>query len=350
MGLQEGRCDEVATTTSTLSCLSLREFLERCGGYAVLDGGLATELERHGQDLDDPLWSAKSLIHSPHLIRRVHLDYLDAGADIIISASYQATIQGFKANGLSGEESEALLRRSVEIACEARQIYNSRLTKTASDQFEGGRFSERPILVAASVGSYGAYLADGSEYSGKYGDAVTVESLKNFHRRRVQVLAESGADIIAFETIPRKLEAQAYVELLEEEGIDIPAWLSFSCKDESKLVSGDSILDCVSIANSSKHVEAVGVNCTAPRHINGLISAICKVSNKPVVVYPNSGETYDGESKQWLNSDGEEDGDFVGYVSKWRKAGASLIGGCCRTTPKTIRGISNALSNSEGCV
>nr|GMD66058.1 homocysteine S-methyltransferase 2 [Ipomoea batatas] len=327
----------------------MTDLLRRCGGYAVIDGGLATELERHGADLDDPLWSAKCLLTSPHLIRRVHLDYLEAGANIIISASYQATLQGFEAKGLSREEGESLLKRSVQIACEARDIYNDRATKGCWDIINGDETStkQRPILVAASVGSYGAYLADGSEYSGMYGDTVTIETLKNFHRRRVQVLADSGADLIAFETIPNKLEAQAYAQLLEEESIKIPGWFSFNSKDGANVVSGDSIEDCASIADSCSQVVSVGINCTPPRYIHGLLQAIQKVTSKPILVYPNSGETYDAERKLWASSTGAADGDFVSYVGKWCEVGASLVGGCCRTTPNTIRAISKLLSTNS---
>lgn len=328
------------------SATLMTDFLKKCGGYAVVDGGLATELEGHGADLNDPLWSAKCLISSPHLVRRVHLDYLDAGANIILSASYQATIQGFVAKGLSVEEAESLLRRSVEIACEAREIYYDKSTKGSWDYIESGNISRRPVLVAASIGSYGAYLADGSEYSGKYGDAVSLETLKDFHRRRLQVLLKSGADLIAFETIPNKLEAKASAELLEEEGINIPAWFSFNSKDGINVVSGDSILECASIADSCKQVVAVGINCTPPRFIHGLVLSIRKATSKPIVIYPNSGETYNAELKQWTKSSGVVDEDFVSYINKWREAGASLFGGCCRTTPNTIRAIGSVLSKN----
>ncbi|KAL9240825.1 hypothetical protein vseg_015002 [Gypsophila vaccaria] len=322
------------------------DFFAKSGnGYAILDGGLATELERHGADLNDPLWSAKCLINSPHLIRRVHLDYLDAGANIIISASYQATIQGFQEKGLSSAEGEALLIRSVEIAREARDIYNDRCTKGSYDVSEKETdVKRRPILVAASVGSYGAYLADGSEYSGDYGESVTLETLKDFHRRRVQVLAGSGADLIAFETIPNKLEATAYTEILEEEDVSIPAWFSFSSKDGINVARGDSILECAAIADACKYVAAVGINCTPPRYIHDLISAIRKATDKPIVIYPNSGETYDGISKQWVKTTGQTEEDFVSYVRKWHEAGTSLVGGCCRTTPNTIRAITQTLA------
>ncbi|KAK4848626.1 hypothetical protein QYF36_015263 [Acer negundo] len=303
-----------AETASSSSSL-MTDFLRQAGGAAVIDGGLATELESHGADLNDPLWSAKCLLSSPHLIHRVHLDYLEAGADIIITASYQATIQGFEAKGFSKEEGD------------------------------GKILKHRPILVAASVGSYGAFLADGSEYSGNYGDAITLETLKDFHRRRVQVLVESGPDLIAFETVPNKLEAQAYAELLEEEDIRIPAWFSFNSKDGNNVVSGDSLVECASIAESCKKVVAVGINCTPPRFIHGLILAIKKVTTKPILIYPNSGEFYDATIKEWVQNTGVSDEDFVSYVNNWRKAGASLVGGCCRTTPNTIRAIYRTMSN-----
>ncbi|CAI0465849.1 unnamed protein product [Linum tenue] len=323
----------------------LDDFLDKCGGCAVVDGGFATELERYGADLNDPLWSAKCLISSPQLVRRVHLDYLDAGANIILTASYQATIQGFESKGMSREEAEHLLKRSVEIACEAREIYADKSRKSSWEFVESGQASRRPVLIAASIGSYGAYLADGSEYSGNYGEAITLQALKDFHRRRLQILANSGADLLALETIPNKLEAQAYAELLEEEAMmNAPAWFSFSSKDGVNVVSGDSISECASIADSCKQVVAVGINCTPPRFIHDLLVSIRKVTNKPIIIYPNSGETYDPEQKQWVNSSGVSDEDFVSYVGKWREAGASLFGGCCRTTPNTIRGICRVLS------
>lgn len=320
----------------------VRDLLCQCGGFAVVDGGLATELERHGADLNDPLWSAKCLISFPQLIKRVHLDYLEAGANIIISASYQATLQGFEAKGISQEEGEALLRKSVEIAREARDAYYAGL-----DDGVDGKTLKHPILVAASVGSYGAYLADGSEYSGIYGANVTIETLKDFHRRRVQVLDDSSADLIAFETIPNKLEAQAYAEILKEDNIKTPAWFSFNSKDGVNVVSGDPIQDCAAIADSCDRVVSVGINCTPPRFIDGLIQSVQKVTTKPIVIYPNSGETYDPDRKEWVPTTGISDESFESYVCKWNECGASLIGGCCRTTPNTIRAIHTALSSSR---
>ncbi|KAL5205396.1 hypothetical protein ABZP36_033605 [Zizania latifolia] len=326
-GLEEGGAAAAA----------VRRWVEAGGGRLVTDGGLATELEANGADLNDPLWSAKCLLSSPHLIRKVHLDYLEAGANVIITASYQATIQGFESKGFSKEQSEDLLAKSVEIALEAREMF-------LKEHLDQSTPIQHPILVAASIGSYGAYLADGSEYSGDYGEAGTLEFLKDFHRRRLEVLAEAGPDLIAFETIPNKLEAQAYVELLEECNINIPAWFSFNSKDGVHVVSGDSLIECATIANGCSKVGAVGINCTPPRFIHGLILSIRKVTDKPILIYPNSGERYDAEKKEWVESTGVSDGDFVSYVNEWCKDGAVLIGGCCRTTPNTIRAISRSLN------
>ncbi|MCO5602717.1 hypothetical protein L7F22_056854 [Adiantum nelumboides] len=270
--------------------------------------------------------------------KQVHWEYLEAGAQIIITASYQATIPGFCSKGLSLSQAEELLRRSVQLAFEARDAY--------WDYIQGTAFNDvklQPALVAASIGSYGAFLADGSEYSGNYGTGMTLEKLKDFHRRRLQILAEAKPDLIAFETTPNRLETQAYVDLLREESIDMPSWITFNSKDGINVVSGDSFEECVKLAASSPGVVAVGINCTPPRYIHGLILSAKKVTTKPIVIYPNSGETWDGDKKEWVPSTGVSDVDFVSYVRKWKEAGASLIGGCCRTTPKTIRGITEAL-------
>ncbi|CAL1411294.1 unnamed protein product [Linum trigynum] len=236
-----------------------------------------------------------------------------------MTASYQATIQGFKSKGLSREEAEHLLKRSVEIAYEAREISADKSSKSSWEFVDSGQPSRRPVLIATSFGSYGAFLADGSEYSGNYGEAITLQALKDFHGRRLQIFANSGADLLAMETIPNKLEAQAYADLLDEEAMmNTPTWFSFSLKYGVNVVSGDSIKECASIADSCKQVVVVGTNCTPPRFIHDLVVSIRKVTKKPIVIYPNNGETYDPEQKKM-----------------------------CRTTPNTIMGICWVLSEDR---
>lgn len=289
----------------------------------VLDGALATELERRGCDLNDPLWSAKVLMESPYLIRQVHADYYAAGADCATTASYQATFEAFARRGLSADAAADLMRLSVRLAIEARDAF------WAEPANRAGR--SRPF-VAASVGPYGAYLADGSEYRGDYG--LSEQELMNFHRPRMAVLAASGADMLACETIPCLVEAQALVRLLDEFP-NISAWISFSARDGVHTNNGELLAECVALLGRHPQVAAIGVNCTAPRFIPDLIRAAHAVTDKPILAYPNSGETYDAHSKSWSGEDTCEA--FAHEARAWYEAGAWVIGGCCRTTPEHIR-------------
>lgn len=291
----------------------------------VIDGALATELERRGFDLKDELWSAKILLEQPEAIQQLHYDYFKAGADCTITASYQATIEGFRKRGLSEIEAIDLIKKSVRLAIEAREEF------WADESNRAGR--GKPF-VAASVGPYGAFLADGSEYRGNYG--LTERELMDFHRPRMQALIEAGADLLACETIPCLVEAKALTKLLDEFG-SIPAWISFSCRDEVHVSEGQRLEDCVRHVEASPFVAAVGVNCTSPKYITSLVWEARKATRKPVLVYPNSGETYDASRNDWGGQPVSET--FSEEAKEWFKAGARLIGGCCRTTPQDIREI-----------
>lgn len=292
----------------------------------VLDGALATELERQGRDLRDPLWSAKVLYEAPELIRQIHLEYFRAGADIAITASYQATVEGFKRRGLSHEESLDLLRRSVRLALDARDEF------WREPAHRSGRL--RP-LVAASVGPYGAFLADGSEYRGHYG--LSEAELMAFHRLRFATLLEAGPDLLACETLPSLLEARALARLLAEFP-EAYAWISFSARDETCICEGVPIAECAAWLDGCQQVVAVGVNCTAPRYIPTLIQVIRAATSKPIVVYPNSGETYDAARRCWQGT--ATYAEFATAAALWHAGGARLIGGCCRTTPDYIVALS----------
>ncbi len=304
----------------------------------ILDGALATELERRGANLNDPLWSAKILIEQPELIRQVHYDYFVAGADVATTASYQATFEAFGRRGISAPEAAHLMRASVELACAARDAFWS---------VESHRIGRIKPLVAASVGPYGAMLADGSEYRGNYG--LSVEQLMEFHRPRLQVLASAGADLLACETIPCAAEALAIARLLQELP-GVSAWISFSCKDGEHNCQGELLADCVAQLNDYPQVAAVGVNCTAPEHISSLIRQMRDRTGKPLLVYPNSGEHYDAAAKQWHGC--AQGSHFAEQARDWYQQGARLIGGCCRTNPDDIQALTSwatqELANPDG--
>lgn len=288
----------------------------------ILDGALATELEARGFSVDDPLWSAKALFERPDLVREIHLDYLRAGADVLTSASYQATIAGFMRRGFTAEEAAELLRRSVRLAQEARDLHRA----------ECGGDAAVP-LVAASVGPYGAYLADGSEYRGDYD--VDEEALTAFHAPRLRILASAAPDLLACETLPCLSEACAIVRALRAEGIRIPAYFSFSCRDGAHISDGTEIAACARVLDAVPEAVAIGVNCTAPKYVSDLIHTIRQETNKPIVVYPNSGEYYDAATQMWRGTAE----DFGTRSREYAAAGARIIGGCCRTTPRDTAAI-----------
>lgn len=288
----------------------------------VIDGALATELERRGCDLKDSLWSAKILLEQPEKIKQVHYDYFKAGADCAITASYQATIAGFAKHGLREAEAIALMQKSVALAKEARDEFWAN---------EANRTGRAKPFVAASVGPYGAFLADGSEYRGNYG--LTENELIDFHRPRMKALVEAGADILACETIPCLIEALAIAKLLQEFPNTV-AWISFSACDEKHISEGQVFADCVKALEEYSQIVAIGINCTSPKYIPSLIREAKQVTEKPILVYPNSGEHYDATKSDW---DGHPVYESFGAEAKeWYNAGARLIGGCCRTTPEDI--------------
>ncbi|MXZ81194.1 MAG: homocysteine S-methyltransferase [Gammaproteobacteria bacterium] len=303
-----------------LSSLDLPE-----GSVVCLDGGLATELESRGFRFETPLWSAQLLIDNAGAVHDSHLAYLEAGARIITSASYQATLQGFAGQGIEPERAREMLLESVRIAKRARD--------------DAKADTGRAALVAASIGPYGAYLADGSEYRGNYG--LDADRLEHFHRERIEILDQSGADLLACETVPDYLEACALARILEE--ISTPSWVSFCCRDDAVLHDGTPVEAAAAIFESIEKVFAIGVNCTAPEHVPSLIGRIrSAVPDKTVVVYPNSGEhyrdgTWTGEraASRWERN-----------CREWIECGARIVGGCCRIGPHEIRQL---VRIAEGC-
>ncbi|MEU0225776.1 homocysteine S-methyltransferase [Streptomyces sp. NPDC006284] len=289
------------------------------GPPLVLDGGMSNQLEAAGHDLSDDLWSARLLAEDPGALTEAHLAYFEAGADVAITAGYQATFEGFARHGIGPQRAAGLLALSVESARAA-----ARRARVA-----------RPLWVAASVGPYGAMLADGSEYRGRYG--IGVAELERFHRPRLEALAAARPDVFALETVPDTAEAEALLRAVR--GLGVPAWLSYTVAGD-RTRAGQPLEEAFALAADAAEVVAVGVNCCAPEDVPGAVETAARVTGKSVVVYPNSGEAWNAGTRAW---EGRSSFD-AGQVRRWRAAGARLIGGCCRVGPRTIRSVAAALA------
>jgi homocysteine S-methyltransferase len=300
------------------------------GGACVLDGGLATELERRGADLRDPLWSARVLLEAPSLVADVHLGYFEAGADVAITASYQASEQGFAARGIDRSGTADILATSVALA------------RAAADQWtttDAARARGRPSpLVAASVGPYGAVLADGSEYRGDYG--VSIGFLTDFHAARLEPLIAAGPDLLAIETIPSGIEVRAILDALARLGDPVPAWCSLTLRDGATLADGAPLIEALEIATSSPSVVAVGVNCSPPASSLDAVGMLTDLGRVPVVAYPNRGARWDAAARSWAGGDDVDMGEVAAGLGA---AGAVIVGGCCGTGPDDVRSIARAL-------
>lgn len=284
-------------------------------GPVVLDGGLATLLEAHGHDLSSDLWSARLLREDPGAIEAAHREFFAAGAQVAISASYQASVAGFAETGVDREEAEQLIRRSVTLARRARD-------EVAPQGW-----------VAASVGPYGAVLADGSEYRGDY--ALSVAELREFHRPRLALLAEAEPDVLALETVPCLAEAEAL--LAEVADLGLPAWLSLTCAD-GRTRAGESVAEAFAMAAEVPGVIAAGLNCSAPGEV-AAVAAQARAAGLPGVAYPNSGQGWDAQARCWVGESAFE----VALVREWISAGVVLVGGCCRVGPAEIRALADSV-------
>jgi homocysteine S-methyltransferase len=294
----------------------------------VLDGGLATELEAAGHGLRDRLWSARILLTEPDAIEAVHLAYFRAGARVATTASYQATVEGFVAAGLEPRDAIRAIQLSVELAARARQRYQEELAESGQPIPE--------LFIAGSIGPYGAMLADGSEYRGDYDPGP--EAMERLHRPRIEALIESGVDLLALETIPSIREAEVLLRLLDDSPVD--AWLSYQCQNGTSTASGEAIEDATAIA-SHPRLLAVGVNCTAPRHVSALLDAARATTDTPLIAYPNGGDRWDATVRAWVSGSG---GAFdPSAAAGWSEHGAAWIGGCCGTTPRDIAYLAGAL-------
>lgn len=301
-------------------------------GLRILDGGLATELERAGCDLSSPLWSGEVLRTEPEKVLAVHRSYLEAGADCLLTASYQLSAMGFSEIGLTADDARSAIQQSVALAEQGRRDY-------ANADINAGR-EPRRIWIAGSLGAYGAALHNGAEFHGRYD--IGHADLVAFHAERIDAMRETNADFLAFETIPLLDEAKAILEGLALFP-DVAAYISFSCRDDSHTGHGEPIEDCACLLDACPQILASGINCTAPVHILPLIRRIRTTSTKRIAVYPNSGESWVAETRSWSGS--SDPHAFGDMARQWREAGADWIGGCCRTGPGHIRAIAQAASS-----
>jgi len=293
-------------------------------GVHVLDGGMASELEYLGANINGPLWSAQVLEESPEKILAVHGAYIEAGADVIETASYQVSRMGYAEVGLDPARADAALLRSVALAREAAIA-----------------FPGRRIVVAASLGPYGAALHNGAEYHGNY--TCTFNDLVEFHADRIKILANASGreapDLLAFETLPSLAEAEAIGQALAPHP-ELAAWFTFTCPDRVHVAHGELLRQCAAAVAAFPQTVTIGVNCTHPTLIPALIAELRAASDKPIVVYPNSGEGWNAQNRCWT---GTSDPPAYGAMAmEWLAAGAQIIGGCCRTRPAHIRQIADA--------
>ena len=288
--------------------------------HIVIDGALASELQRRGCDLNDSLWSAKVLIEQPELIQQVHYDYFVAGADCAITASYQATPMGFAPKGIELEESIKLIKTSVKLAQQAKMQYLNDIKQ------------DKALLIAGSVGPYGAYLANGSEYTGDY--QLSESEFIAFHKDRVAALIDVGVDILACETMPSFLEIKALAKLIQQFPM-VNCWFSLTLKDQKHISDGTPLTEVIEYLNSIEQIVSVGINCIALEKVTPALEVLSKLTSKPLIVYPNSGEQYDPTTKQW-HKNHDHNCTFTNQLDVWINLGAKLIGGCCQTTPDDI--------------
>lgn len=290
----------------------------------VLDGGMATELERRGCDISGPLWSAHVLDTTPHMITEIHLDYLRAGADCISTVGYQVSAKRYAELGRPAADATHALRESVALAARARAQYSTE--------------DSRSVFIAASLGPYGAALHNGAEFHGRYN--ISFRDLVAFHAERLAIIADASADFVALETVPSLEEARAIAAALNEFPA-ISAWVSFTCRDTVHVAHGERLAECVAIFNAVPQVVAAGINCTAPHFVARLIAGAKTATTKPIFVYPNSGELWDAANRRWYGS--SDVAEFAQLVRTWYAAGAHAVGGCCRTTPSHIQAVRQVL-------
>ena len=295
----------------------------------VLDGAMSTPLERLGADTNNDLWTAKALIDNKELVYEVHKMYFEAGADLIITDTYQANVQAFEKVGYSEKEARNLIKKAVKIAQKARDDYENRTGKHN--------------YIAGTIGPYGAYLANGSEYRGDY--ELSVEEYQQFHLPRIEELVNAEVDILAIETQPKLDEVLAILELLKKKYPQQKVYVSYTLSDDDTISDGTPLPRAIHALEDYSQVIAVGINCVKLELVEPALKNMKEITDKHLIVYPNSSAVYDPKSKTW--SQPKTSATFEELIPNWYEAGARIIGGCCTTGPKEIKAVADFIKRNK---
>ncbi|MBL1057471.1 homocysteine S-methyltransferase [Ligilactobacillus salivarius] len=295
----------------------------------VLDGAMSTPLERLGADTNNDLWTSKALIDNEELVYEVHKMYFEAGADLIITDTYQANIQAFEKVGYSEKEARNLIKKAVKIAQKARDDYENRTGKHN--------------YIAGTIGPYGAYLANGSEYRGDY--ELSTKEYQQFHLPRIEELVTTGVDILAIETQPKLDEVLAILELLKKKYPQQKVYVSYTLSDDDTISDGTSLPRAIHALEDYSQVIAVGINCVKLELVEPALKNMKEITDKHLIVYPNSSAVYDPKSKTW--SQPKTSATFEELIPNWYEAGARIIGGCCTTGPKEIKAVADFIKRNK---
>jgi homocysteine S-methyltransferase len=277
----------------------------------LLDGGLSTALESQGLVIDGAMWTGELLLTNPEAVTGAHRSFVDAGADILITGSYQLSFEGGRRVGWADDDVERALRNSTTAA---------RLA--ANDD----------TLVAASIGPFGAHLNDGSEFRGNSGVADSV--IRNFHDRRLDILLDTEPDLLALETMPDLDEARVLLDLIESKNADMAFWVSFTVSEPGTISGGGTFAEACALVEQYGNAMAVGINCSPLGVVTPTLSGV--ETDLPFVVYPNAGQTWDSETMAWS---GEPEFANRQHIDEWVNLGARIIGGCCGYLSSHLRPI-----------
>jgi len=288
----------------------------------ILDGATGTELGRRGVDISLPLWSTRALITAPDVLADVHRDYLDAGADAITANTFRthrrALAREPQAHG--APDAAELTRTAVKIAREACLKHKPGALVFGS--------------VAPLEDCYRPDLAPGADDCARE------------HAELIATLVEAGVDRVLIETMNNLTETRAAVAAARRLAPD--RWMVSFCTDTAAspgtLLSGEPI---EAILDELGDASAVGVNCVAAPDVARQVALLRKrlPDTVAIIAYANIG--YADEHGNWVPTDAVDPDRYADYATRWVEAGASIIGGCCGTTPATIAAVAGRLSRAD---